>query len=248
MGKKMSRTNEGQEEDESSTCLRVCCYGSSSEQTPAAYMKEAYSLGYTLAKRKHTCVNGAGGAGCMAGMNKGAADGNGKIVGVCHEMFLVDGSDWLSSEGVHREVFGNCDRELKIARGNNLQERKRLLVEGADAIVVLPGGPGTWDELWEMACAKNINLNTLPIVCVNVNGYYDPFKQMLQRAYDDALIKKTPESLVKFVCTAEEAVDLIEEECRDLPRKTKKPYNSIRRGSSGRAVPSVSLRELENST
>lgn len=66
--------------------LRVCCYGSSSSLTPERYRTEARSLGYILARRGHTCVNGAGSFGCMAAMNEGAALGNGHIVGVIHEM------------------------------------------------------------------------------------------------------------------------------------------------------------------
>jgi len=126
------------------TSLRICCYGSSSSRTPKKYTDAAYSLGHLLARRGHTCVNGAGSAGCMAAMNHGANDGDGHIVGVIHEMFVVDGSDWF--EGAH-SVFREGKNEILVANGNDLQERKRLLVEGADALVVLPGGPGTWDEV-----------------------------------------------------------------------------------------------------
>ena len=80
----------------------------------------------------------------MAAMNNGANDGNGHIVGVIHEKFVVDGSDWF--EGAH-SVFREGRNEILIARGNDLQERKKLLVENADALIVLPGGPGTWDEV-----------------------------------------------------------------------------------------------------
>lgn len=55
--------------------LRVTCYGSSSSDTPEIYLQEARSLGYLLAKRGHTCVNGAGSFGCMAAINEGAAMG-----------------------------------------------------------------------------------------------------------------------------------------------------------------------------
>lgn len=118
-------------------------------------MSEARSLGYILARRGHTCVNGAGSFGCMAAMNDGAAIGNGHIVGVIHEMFVVDGSDWCVRDGGAHEVFQNVSsaaregplREMIVAGGDDLQERKKLLVKGADALVVLPGGPGTWDEV-----------------------------------------------------------------------------------------------------
>eukprot|EP00527_Entomoneis_sp_CCMP2396_P005993 CAMPEP_0198139312 /NCGR_PEP_ID=MMETSP1443-20131203/2651_1 /TAXON_ID=186043 /ORGANISM="Entomoneis sp., Strain CCMP2396" /LENGTH=312 /DNA_ID=CAMNT_0043801417 /DNA_START=29 /DNA_END=964 /DNA_ORIENTATION=- len=221
--------------------LRVCCYGSSSAETPLTYLQSAAEVGYILAKRGHTCVNGAGTFGCMAAMNQGAAAGDGHIVGVIHKMWLVDGADvekqWgikaLRDGGAH-SVFdtpstviieangervhepsgkegGGPVREMRIAGGKDLQERKKLLVEGADALIVLPGGPGTWDELWEMACARNIGLTKIPIVCVNIDGYYEPFRQMLDRADKDKLIKLKPEEIVHFVNSAEEAVQWCEE-------------------------------------
>jgi predicted Rossmann-fold nucleotide-binding protein len=139
--------------------LRITCYGSSSAKTPANYLQAARSLGYTLAKRGHVCVNGAGPFGCMAAMNDGAVLGNGHIIGVIHEMFLVD-SGYLEDGkqvniddvGTHK-VFESTNketgliREILVAGGDDLQERKKLLVENADALVVLPGGPGTWDGM-----------------------------------------------------------------------------------------------------
>ncbi len=131
--------------------LRVTCYGSSSSATPVEYLAEAEALGRTLALRGHTCVNGAGSAGCMAAMNDGASAEGGDIVGVIHEMFVVDGHDWgltgpTETGGAHAAFHGG-KRTILVASGNDLRERKRLLVENADALVVLPGGPGTFDEV-----------------------------------------------------------------------------------------------------
>lgn len=223
--------------------LRVCCYGSSSSLTPQPYMDAAQDVGYILARRGHTCVNGAGSFGCMAAMNDGAAAGNGHIVGVIHSMWLVDSSDWgvtLRDGGAHSVFHGKDDdddndekpkqshggphpalkgdpnvrdgpvREMLVAGGKDLQERKRLLVDKADALIVLPGGPGTWDELWEMACARNIGLTKLPIVCVNVDNYYEPFKVMLERAWKDKLTKLAPHEILHFEDTAQAAVKWVE--------------------------------------
>ena len=104
-------------------------------------------------------------------------------------------------------------REMLVAGGKDLQERKRMLVDRADALIVLPGGPGTWDELWEMACARGIGLSNLPIVCVNCDGFYDPFHEMLVRAYHDKLTKFKPHELVHFESTAEAAVKWVEATC-----------------------------------
>lgn len=80
-------------------------------------------------------------------MNDGADAGNGHIVGVIHEMFIVDGNDWLERDGGAHAVFKTSGetkatshksgphREILIAGGSDLQERKRLLVEGAEALI-----------------------------------------------------------------------------------------------------------------
>jgi predicted Rossmann-fold nucleotide-binding protein len=269
--------------------LRVTVYGSSSGKTPQRYLTEARRVGFILAKRGHICVNGAGQFGCMAAMNEGVELGNGSVVGVIHEMFLVDNGYWETSDqetttgtsaagsgtgttatttkseptkrtvimrdgGAH-DVFTNATtrrkdeklstitpcqqppiREILVAGGNDLQERKKLLVRGTDALIVLPGGPGTWDELWEMACARHLNLNQLPIVCVNVGGFYEPFRQMLEQAWDDELIKMPPEDIVHFAPNAEEAVRWVELETErlkngDSSKKTRRDRRSFGRNN-----------------
>jgi predicted Rossmann-fold nucleotide-binding protein len=139
--------------------LRITCYGSSSAKTPENYLQAARSLGYTLAKRGHVCINGAGPAGCMSAMNDGAVLGSGHIIGVIHEMFLVDNGYLEDGKQVNFDDVGTHKafqttneetgliREIVVAGGDDLQERKKLLVKTADALVVLPGGPGTWDGM-----------------------------------------------------------------------------------------------------
>eukprot|EP01083_Nonionella_stella_P271268 919162_1 len=202
------------------TSLRICCYGSSSKSTQNRYLTAAYSLGYELGIRGHSCVNGGGASGCMGSMNQGCLDSNGSVIGVIHKMFVYEdrGSKWL--EGCHkvfRQNEGRSDKrgskaKLIITDGVGLQERKRMLVEGADAIVVLPGGTGTFDELWEMACAKQIGIVSMPIVCVNIDGYYDAFVQILQRAKEDNFLYKDPGEILHFEKSSEEAIDYIEKE------------------------------------
>ena len=117
----------------------------------------------------------------MAALNDGAVAGNGHLVGVIHEMFLVDNGDHVDGASYMDKKNDDDDirrdgsahyafdvdkatndsssssnpstqrdgpiREILVAGGDDLQERKRLLVKNADALVVLPGGPGTWDEV-----------------------------------------------------------------------------------------------------
>ena len=151
-------------------------------------------------------------------------------MGVIHEMWLTNGEDsnnstWTNGVpvrdgGAHGAfaVDKSNDgaapdkpiRQMLVAGGSDLQERKRLLMEGADALLVLPGGPGTWDELWEAACARGIGLATIPIVVVNKNGFYDPFLRIMERAYQEGLTKLQPDELIHFESDAEGAVQWIE--------------------------------------
>jgi len=222
---------------ESETQLRICCYGSSSPKTLQKYINDAYTLGYILCKRGHICVNGAGEHGCMGAMNLGMeeTDGTGKVVGVIHEMFIKDRDRGIcsrSSNSSNRNssdnngnsskrkslwfegcapVFKNCkSSELIVVGGDSLQQRKKKLVENIDALIVMPGGPGTFDELWEMACAKQIGLIDYPIVCVNIDGYYDPFYSMLQRAHKDQFLYKHPDEILQFESNSKKAIDFIE--------------------------------------
>jgi len=159
----------------------------------------------------------------MGALNEGVEEGSGNVVGVIHRKFLVDaGGDWMDgSSKVFRRGGGRYGGsvELLVAEGEDLQQRKKMLVDGADAIVVLPGGTGTFDELWEMAASRSVGFIDLPIVCVNVDGYYDSFVTMLQRAYDDDLLYHKPHDILHFEATGAGAVRWIEAELNDRRRR-----------------------------
>lgn len=99
---------------------------------------------------------------------------------LCHPLL----SDGLPLRLVHPSIpppqFVHVD-EMIVATGDGLAERKRLLVEGCDCIIALPGGAGTFDELWESVAEVGLGFRNIPIVCVNVDGYYDSFHTMITR-------------------------------------------------------------------
>jgi len=68
------------------------------------------------------------------------------------------------------------------------------------------GGVGTFDELWEGVAEVSLGFKDVPIVCVNVNGYYDSFQQMLERAFADKLIYRPPNDLLGMESTASVSV------------------------------------------
>jgi hypothetical protein len=85
-----------------------------------------------------------------------------------------------------------------------------------------------------MACARNIGLSDIPIVAVNISEYYEPFRAMLERSYQDQLIKLKPHEIVHFVSSAEEAVRWIEQEAtkkKTAIPKIKRRQSALRKSS-----------------
>ena len=87
--------------------LSICVYGSSSKQTPKAYLDAATTLGTEMAVRGHTCVNGAGAHGVMGALNRAGKAAGGKVIGVCHKMF-VDGEITAQFEGLELVLTGEA--------------------------------------------------------------------------------------------------------------------------------------------
>ena len=74
---------------------------------------------------------------------------------------------------------------LQIGTVNYMHERKRLFLEEVDAVVALPGGCGTLEELLEVITLKRLGVFTRPIIIVNQDGYYDPLVTMLEKAISE---------------------------------------------------------------
>lgn len=159
--------------------MRVGVFGSSSKDTKVAYLEEAERLGELLADRGYTCVNGAGKFGVMGALNNGCCRKNGKIVGVIHSIFCVDASE-------HPYI-----KDLLVVGGIDLYERKLQLFESSDCIIVLPGGVGTLDELWDGVSSKSLGMKDMslkPICVVNQDGFYDGSILQMKRAFQDGIL------------------------------------------------------------
>ena len=179
--------------------LNIGVFGSSSNKTPELFKEACRELGELLVDRGHVCVNGGGTFGCMGAVNEGVVGKNGKSIGVIHKIWVVDIDE--KQEGMTAMV---------IADGPNLVERKRLLFEHSDCYIIMPGGPGTFDEMWEVISDFQIGFSKKPVCIVNVGGYYDGTLQQLKRAERDSILHKPANSIVKFCNTPLEAIEFCE--------------------------------------
>jgi hypothetical protein len=176
------------------TVMRITVFASASPETPKAYIDVAEEMGVLLAKAGDLCVNGGGALGCMGALNRSMKRCCGRIHGVIHEQWVDSGE------------AAQLD-DMTIVGGSDLSERKRLLFAGCDCLIVLPGGCGTVDEMFDAIAGRHTKLSSLPIAIVNTNGFYDGIITWLARARDERLIRCEVEDLVHIAATPAEALD-----------------------------------------
>lgn len=150
---------------------QVLVFCASSRSCAPAYHEAARELGRQLAEAGDTIVYGGGGVGSMGALADGALAAGGHVVGI-QPRFM-------------RELEWTHDNLSELVLVEDMQSRKREMLRRADAIVTLPGGSGTFEELFEAITSKRLGLFRKPIVIVNQGGFYDPFLAMMKRSVDE---------------------------------------------------------------
>jgi len=147
--------------------MRICVYCASSEYCDRVYHDAAHTLGRVLAEAGCTIVYGGGAVGLMGSLANGALTAGGDVIGVIPR-FMTE-VEWQHPGLASLEVV------------EDMRERKHRLLTGSDAVVALPGGCGTLEELFEALTLKRLGLYFNPIVLVNTAGFYAPLQSFLER-------------------------------------------------------------------
>ena len=146
----------------------VTVFASSSAALKTVYYEAARRTGEILASAGKSIIYGAGGGGLMGSMADGALARQGEVFGVVPG-FLQD------LELTHRNLTG-----LKVV--DDMRERKHLMLQDSDAVVTLPGGSGTYEELFEALTMKRLGQWLGPVVIVNTEGFYDGLLEFLEHS------------------------------------------------------------------
>lgn len=174
---------------------RVAVYCASSTKIKECYFEVAREIGMGLAERGLELVNGAGNMGLMQASSDGCLEAGGKVTGVIPQ-FMVD-QNWHHT-GLTRLIVTE-----------SMHERKKTMADMTDAAIVLPGGCGTYDELFEIITWKQLGLYLNPIIIVNVDGYFDTLLALLQKAIDENFMRVQHGAIWRVATTAEEALALL---------------------------------------
>ena len=174
----------------------VCVYCASSSRVDSLYFEAATRLGSLIAQKGMTLVTGGGCQGLMCAVEDGALENGGKAIGVIPR-FMVD-CGWQ-----HTGLT-----ELRITA--DMHERKKMMADLADAVIALPGGCGTMEELLEIITWKQLGLYLRPIIILNTGGYYTPLIEQLERAVETNFMGEIHSKIWSVASTPEEALDIIE--------------------------------------
>lgn len=176
--------------------MNICVYcGSNSGKNPK-FKQMARQVGRAIAKKGDVLVYG----GSMGGMMGAAADAcleaGGKVVGVMPSL-LTD------KEIAHNGL-------TKFYETKDMEERKNKMMRISDAFVILPGGFGTLEELYDTLSASQLGIHKSPIAIFNIDGFFDPILDMMDRVVSETFAPDLDRGLILWVDSTEEMYQEIE--------------------------------------
>jgi uncharacterized protein (TIGR00730 family) len=165
----------------------VCVYCGSSGSVAPSFRHAAAEIGRILAENGIQLVYGGGRVGLMGLAADAALAAGGAVVGVIPRLIA------------EMEVAHQTLTELIVVE--TMHERKRIMAERSDAFLILPGGYGTLDEMFEILTWKQLGLHDRPIVIANLDGYWDPLMVLIRHALHEGFIRPPHATLFAEVKT-----------------------------------------------
>jgi uncharacterized protein (TIGR00730 family) len=170
----------------------VAVFCASASGIDPIYRDAAEELGRSLARRNIGLVYGGSNVGLMKAVAEAALASNGKVIGVIPEV-LVD-----------LEVAHHGITELHIT--STMHTRKALMGEKADAFIALPGGFGTFEELFEVLAWHTLKIHSKPILLLNIHGFYDKLVVFLDHCVAEGMLKPKSRELLLVAENVENAL------------------------------------------
>ena len=173
----------------------IAVYCASSNKVRPSFMEAAEQLGAIFAANDIRLVYGDGGIGLMAAVAKGALDAGGKVTGVIPRFMVEQG--W------------NNPRSTETIVTETMHERKATICDISDAMVALPGGIGTFEELLECLTWKQLGLHSNPVVILNTDGYYDRLLSCIDLMVEEQMMRPIHKNMFVVVSTPQEVLPAI---------------------------------------
>lgn len=176
---------------------KACIFCASSPLIPQVYTDEARKLATLLVDGGWGIVYGGGGKGLMGAVADAALAKGGEVTGVI-PTFMVE-VEWQ-----HKGV-------KDMRQTDTMWARKRMMMDLADAIMVLPGSTGTMDEFFEAMADKKLGLHSKPLILLNTNGFFDHTVAQMQRMVEENFMTQRHLEVLSVATTPEEAMAMLRE-------------------------------------
>ena len=173
----------------------IAVYCASSNKLRPSFVEAAERLGRLIAAEGMRLVYGDGGIGLMAAVARGALNNGGEVIGVIPQFMVDQGWNNLSS--------------TQTIVTQTMHERKATICDISDAMVALPGGIGTFEELLECLTWKQLGLHHNPVVILNTDGYYDRLLACLDLMVEEQMMRPIHKEMFVVVNQPEEVIPAI---------------------------------------
>ena len=174
----------------------VAVFCGSKDGLDPQFLQEATSFGNLLGEAGMSLVYGGGNKGLMGAVASGAMAAGVKVIGVIPEILIA----W---EHQHEGIT-----ELHVV--SDMHVRKKMMYELCDAALIMPGGNGTLDELFEMLTWNTLKIHDKKIILLNCNGFYDHLIAHMRTMQAKGFLYENIEHRLMVVGTAEEAIQLLQ--------------------------------------
>ncbi|APC79448.1 TIGR00730 family Rossman fold protein [Clostridium botulinum] len=173
---------------------RICVYSGSNLGLRSEYKESAKLLGKILAENKIELVYGGSRIGLMGEISNEVLRNNGKVIGVMPKGLF-------SGEMVHENL-------TKLIEVENMHERKQTMAELSDGFIALPGGLGTFEELFEVLSWAQLGIHKKPIGILNISNFFDPLLHMIKNTCTEGFMN---ESNIKLISVSDTPSELIKQ-------------------------------------
>lgn len=155
----------------------ICVFCGSSLGGSRIFQDGARAMGHEIARRGLTLVYGGGSVGLMGVLADGALEAGGKVHGVIPQ--ALDAKELGHTGLTHKDVVGS------------MHERKARMAELSDGFVAMPGGIGTYEEIFEIWTWAQLGIHTKPLGFYNLDGFYDGLLAFMDKATEDGFVRQT---------------------------------------------------------
>lgn len=167
----------------------ACVYGGANDRIADHHKEKIEELGRLIATNGFSLVYGAGATGCMGAVARGVKENGGFVMGIS--------PDFISE---FEDIF-ECDNKVLV---DTMAERKTLMEKHADVFFIAPGGIGTMDEFFQVLTLKYLRRINVPIVVINLDGFYDTLIALINDLIRQGAVKEEIHKLYDVITDVNE--------------------------------------------